>query len=205
MIHWIKGQFADTYYHTDTDDKVLKEIRDEFDLSQDLYLIFTDITSEFIDEEGTCGLGWSPAFEEWWEFPGERYAIVPAFGECLTQGRALPLVAHELGHAFGLEHDFRNDAYIMSYGDTPNQLAECSAEWLDASKFFALRRVFSDELTTIDEPLLFESPPNAINVRFGITDPDGLHQAQLLLRTTLLTQAMVLNCMVVYHWSVTRA
>lgn len=184
LIHWVDGQFADTYYHTQTDDKVLDEIREQFDLSQDIHLIFTDITSEFLDEEGTCGLGWSPAFEEWWEFSGERWVIVPAFGECLTQGRALSLVAHELGHAFGLEHNFRSDAYIMSYGNTPDQLAECSAGWLDASKFFATRSVFSDELTTIDEPMFFESPPNAISVRFRVTDLDGLHQAQLLVQTT---------------------
>ena len=182
LIHWIDGAFADSYYHTDTSDKVLDEISEAFDLSQDLYLIFTDITSEFIGDEDTCGEGWHPGFEYWGY--SEHWAIVPAFGQCLADGKGLPLVAHELGHAFGLEHDFRNDAYIMSYGDTPHQLAKCSAEWLDASKFFNARRVFSDEPTLFDEPILFESPPKAVRITFPIADIDGLQQAQLLIPTT---------------------
>ena len=35
--------------------------------------------------------------------------------------RAWTTIAHELGHAFGLLHDFRNDHYIMSYGDSALQ------------------------------------------------------------------------------------
>ena len=34
----------------------------------------------------------------------------------LTVKTGTVVTAHELGHAFGLEHDFRDDAYIMSYG-----------------------------------------------------------------------------------------
>lgn len=182
LIHWIDGRFAGDYYHADTSDKVLEELKEKFDLSQDLYLIFTDLTSESIGDEDTCGLGWNPAFEYWRN--SEHWAIVPAFGKCFANGQALPLVAHELGHAFGLEHDFRDDAYIMSYGDFPQRLAKCSAEWLDASKFFNARRVFSDEPTTLDKPTLFESPADAVSITFPITDLDGLQQAQLLIPTT---------------------
>ena len=31
------------------------------------------------------------------------------------------LSAHELGHAFGLAHDFRSGGYIMSYGAGRNR------------------------------------------------------------------------------------
>lgn len=179
LIHRVDGRFTDSYYHTDTDDKVLDEIKEKFDLSQDLYLIFTNITSETIGDEGTCGLGLHSAFES--AGYSEHWAIVPAFGKCLADGQALPLIAHELGHAFGLAHDFRNDAYIMSYGDAPYQLAKCSAEWLDASKFFNARYAFSDKSTIFDEPVLFEAPLNDVCITFPITDPDGLQQAQLLI------------------------
>ena len=182
LIHRVDGRFTDSYYHTNTDDKVLEEIKEKFDLSQDLYLIFTNITSESIGDDSTCGLGLNSAFEYWGS--SEHWAIVPAFGKCLAEGRALPLIAHELGHAFGLAHDFRNDAYIMSYGGVPHQLAKCSAEWLDASKFFNARRVFSDKSTIFDESMLFESPLNAVCITFPITDLDGLQQAQLLIPTT---------------------
>lgn len=39
-------------------------------------------------------------------------------------------LAHELGHAFGLSHDFRNDAYVMSYG-TQTEFSRGAAGWLN--------------------------------------------------------------------------
>lgn len=181
LIHRIDGWYAGDYYHIDTSDKVLEELKETFDLSEDLYLIFTDLTSESVGNEDTCGLGWNPGFEDWRS--SEHWAMVPAFGKCFANGLALPLVAHELGHAFGLEHNFRDDAYIMSYGDFPQRLSKCSVEWLDASKFFNARRVFSNKPTIFDEPTLFEAPPDAVSITFPVEDLDGLQQAQLLVPT----------------------
>ena len=45
-------------------------------------------------------------------------------------------IAHELGHTFGLWHDFRDDAYIMSYGGNPDQLSACAAEFLSVHPYF---------------------------------------------------------------------
>lgn len=61
---------------------------------------------------------------------------------------------HELGHAFGLEHDFRSDIYLMSYGgDYTARLSECAARWLD------IHRAFND-----DKPLLNEDKPARIEM-----------------------------------------
>ena len=50
------------------------------------------------------------------------------------------VVAHELGHTFGLEHDFRDNAYIMSYGlsggSQRSSLSACSAEFLAVDPYF---------------------------------------------------------------------
>ena len=40
------------------------------------------------------------------------------------------ILCHELGHAFGLQHDWRNDAYMMSYGPDPDKLSAGAAGWL---------------------------------------------------------------------------
>ena len=42
--------------------------------------------------------------------------MFPVTGECVSGDAGVALIAHELGHAFSLEHDFRDDTYMMSYG-----------------------------------------------------------------------------------------
>ena len=174
VVHRVNGKFTDGYYHNDTLDKVKGEINERFDLSKNLYLIAIDISSEIIDTRwcGRGGFDWS----------GGGRAIIPASGHCFN----LNVAAHELGHAFGLEHDFRNDAYIMSYGGRArHQLSHCTAEWLDASQFFNSSQTAFNEPTTIQmlSPLAY--PPNTTNLRFEVTDTDGLHQAQLIIPTAV--------------------
>lgn len=185
LVHQVVGKSADLHYHTDTDTKVVDEISERFDLSKNLYLIVADVSSDKIAGENTCGVGWNPVFEDsdrWKET--QRYAIIPAEGDCFDEDSGVPLTAHELGHAFGLEHDFRNNSYIMSYGDSPNKLARCSAEWLDASRFFNTYQIYFNERGAIFEPELYETPPDAIRIRFEVTDDDGLHLAQLIIPAT---------------------
>ena len=171
VVHHINGKFTDGHYHNDTLDKVMEEIDEQFDSSKHLYLIAIDTSSEIIDIQW-CGQGG-------FEWSGGGKAIIPASGSCFN----LAVTAHELGHAFGLEHDFRNDTYLMSYGWNRHQLSPCAAEWLAASRFFNASQTSFDEPATIQmlSPLAY--PPNAINLRFEVTDTDGLHQAQLIIPT----------------------
>ena len=93
---------------------------------------------------------------------------------------------HELGHGFGLQHDFRSNAYIMSYGWSDRetvQLSACAAEFLAVNPYF-----------DSDIPLENESPPTvelissetypfgsvSVPVQLRVRDDDGLHQVIFL-------------------------
>lgn len=187
LIWQVNGQFSDSHYHSDTLDKVYEEIGKQFDMSKHVYLIVADISSESIGNPETCGVGggnWLGTETSARTRGG--YAVIPASGRCFDGEVGTVVTMHELGHAFGLEHDFRNDAYIMSYGASPNRLSKCAAEWLDANRFFNTYQTAFNESTMIQMLSQPTYPSNARNLRlrFEITDADGLHQAQLLVPTT---------------------
>ena len=104
--------------------------------------------------------------------------------------RAWYFTAHELGHAFGLPHDFRDNRYLMSYGGDRlvDRLSYCTAKWLDAHRYFNTTQNAFDEVPTIQmlEPA-FVSSPNTIRLRFEITHTASLHQALLLINSTGLS------------------
>ena len=116
------------------------------------------------------------------EFPGVgRFALIPASGLCFD----LVLAAHELGHAFRLEHDTRDERYVMDMVQVLGQEHEfsaCATEMLNVHPAFNLAQPVLDTEETISEifPPSFAFAPNAIRLRFKVSDPDGLYQAQAL-------------------------
>ena len=183
IVHRVNGKFEDAYYREETAHKAREEIGERFDLSQTIHFISIDIGDELIDGR-SCGIGGL----EGTVLGG--YSLIPASGGCFAEDVA----AHELGHAFGLQHDFRNDAYLMSYGSERDQLSYCAAEWLDA------HLAFNPGGTSLNQDTAFEilapnrpPDPNAISLRFEIADPDGIHQVQLLTPTVDMTHTIALG------------
>ena len=177
-VHHVTGKFTDAYYHHDTYDKVVQEVAERFDTSRDVFLIVVDVSSEFINNEGTCGIGggsWRSHDSELWQRDFGGTAVIPASGACINPS----ITAHELGHVFGLEHDFREGDYLMAYG-TQERLSHCAAEWLDAHRFFNNDPTAFNETTTIAMQPSQASDPGTLRLQFELTDTDGLHQAQLI-------------------------
>ncbi|MDE0187011.1 MAG: hypothetical protein OXP71_16340 [Candidatus Poribacteria bacterium] len=173
VVHRLEGKFNDGHYHIDTWNRVLDEVDEHFDRSVNIYVAAIDIGSQRIGGSGSkvCGRGGPDGV-----FGGT--VIVPASGDCFDHD----VVVHELGHAFGLQHDFRNDLkpWIVLYSGDPMSTSSCAAEWLDAHRYFNTRRPFFNLPATFEMRPSFEVPPDAIRLRFDVHDSDGLHQAQLL-------------------------
>ena len=181
-VHHITGKFDDAYYHEDTYHKVVEEVTEQFDTSTNAYLIAIDISTEFINGAGTCGIGgggWTSRDNEAWLRNFGGTAVIPASGVCFSPR----IAAHELGHVFSLEHDFRDDAYLMAYG-SQERLSRCAVEWLDAHRFFNNDPTFSDNGAMLEMRASRVSGENIRHLQFDLTDSDGLHQAQLLIPAT---------------------
>ena len=185
VVHHVAGQFANSHYRENTFDKVWREIPERFGRQPHIVnLVVLDIDTGAVsvrDDVFVCGVA---SFDH-------RISLIPASGHCFNAISA----GHELGHAFGLQHDFRDDAYIMSYGANRTQLSKCAAEWLNNSPFF--NDVQADKQVNTNTTIQMYNPisvsVNTIQLRFKIADADGLYQAQLVIPASVEDPAIGLK------------
>ncbi len=177
IVHHVNGRFDDAYYQIKPTEKIDAELGTQLDnYYYSVYLICVEISSDTFDDGAACGYGVNTVLG------GNAY--IPASGNCFENSTR---TTHELGHAFGLHHDFRNQSNIMSYGWIRNELSECAALNLHVHPFFNPDTVITHNYNTRIKLLSSKfdaTPPHALRLRFEINDPDGLVQAQLLTRTT---------------------
>ena len=164
IVHHVAGDYPDSHYSSRGFTE--GEIDRAFDNSANVAIIVMDLSSGgSIAGQGTGSKssGWLIVYEGWnW-----------------------PYVAHELGHAFGLHHDFRDRAYILSYG-RPNRssakLSACAAEFLAVHPYFNPNNPLENESPpTVELTSSDEYPPGSesVPVRLRVRDDNGLHQVIL--------------------------
>ena len=193
VVHPINGQFASSYYAGNLGnavDNVLLEVFNRFDTSKNINLVAVDGGWDSVD----YAIGDSDSGGSAFVHIDRDRLDTPHY---LTIGGGLGYVtAHELGHVFGLTHDFRDPAHIMAYlRGSSQRLSRCNAEWLDAHRYFnASRQDQNVSRSTIKMlPPSLASLPNAIRLRFEITDADGLHQAQLSIPAAITDPSLGAN------------
>ena len=173
VVHVVNGKHPDSRYigPRKNAEAVFPEIGAAFSLSRNVYLIVIDNSTYRLSGE-IEGLG-------------RRYTKNGG-SALVTDEFHWAKAAHELGHAFGLQHNFHDGGYIMSYGPDYDQLSVCSAEFLTVHPYL-----------NPDVPLEQRSRPSlklvssrgylagsqSVSLEFEIGDSGGLLQAQLFVKT----------------------
>ena len=176
-VHRVDGQHPNSHYlQHDTSSEVLDEIDRVFDIEANVYLIVIDTRDSILSGGDPVG------------GVGNRTKKNGGFG--LVNGEVwFYTAAHELGHAFGLVHDFRDDNYIMSYGGLDRvRLSACNAEFLAVHPYFnrnsSIAISESVQLTSqLISPYLYPLGSTSVPIRLKVGGSKGLHQVLLLNRT----------------------
>ena len=169
-VHRVEGQHPFAHYDNTLGNAVIEELGQALDLGANIYFIV--LGAEALRQGNGQPAG------------GVAYQLGKNGGHLVVPNEfTLFTVAHELGHTFGLGHDFRDDSYLMSYGNRQNpSLSACAAGFLSVSPYFnASIPIAGAPPPTIE---LISSPKypldaKSIPVRLKVKAPEGIHQVLL--------------------------
>ena len=179
LVHRVDGLHSDSYYLDNTYRRVLDELEPRFDVTENIYFIAIDNSIDAIGSGSNRveGVGIRRG-------KNGGYALFP--GKFSREGASWRVTVHELGHAFGLLHDFRDDAYIMSYGVDSDSLSQCSADFLAVHPYFNLDiEALEASPPTIEllSPTKYPSGSKSVTIQLKVSDFEGLHQIILFVTT----------------------
>ena len=197
VVHRVDGQQSDIYYVDDTSSTVRTEIRQLFDVWQNIYFIVVDSdinrlgtgvgNSRVRANAGSRGKNGGMVLIPMYHFQNRIKSNEPGYDK---------LSAHEIGHAFGLQHDFRSGGYVMSYGagfnrarlDGPDRdrLSKCNADFLSVNPYFnpdiptESGRSPTIKLTS---PRTYPAGSESVDIQVKVADSEGIHQVILFVES----------------------
>ena len=198
LVHRVNGEYPDRHYLDETS-VVFREIGRMFDLEENIYIVVVDLSMDHLIGTGggnrAHGTGGGYKKSGWILVPGSRVSL-PGIGY------GFGLVAHELGHAFGLLHDFRDGQFIMSYGPGWTRLSACTADFLAAHPYFnSVVSLESDkarlpavELVSPASSASYPAGTGSVPIRLRAAASRGLHQVVLFALTRGLGGFEIREC-----------
>ena len=173
VVHHVTGDHTDSHYLTADGWDVWDEITTAgYAPSQNIYIAFLDFSSEKV------GGGWCGTGGDWLDGSLGGVVNMAVASDCFDGNHGTAILVHELGHAFGLRHDYRNhaDYNIDLVGNDPMVTSACATKWLDGHPYFNNYTTSPTGSTTItmSDPSISGSD---VSVTFTITDTDNLYQA----------------------------
>ncbi len=174
QVHRVDGQHPESHYFGSTSRSYnllwRSEIQEVLDLNENISVIYRESPNY---TGGQAGLRESKKQ-----------------GEIRVTWVSEGLFSHELAHAFGLAHDFRDGAYILSYGG-PSQfpdarrwdrISACTAEFLSVHPYFnSAIPIEESSPPTIKLVSSTEYPAGSqsVSIKVEVSDVAGLHQVLL--------------------------
>ena len=187
LVHRVDAPYSDSSYLRSYRlvgvGNVLRDLRQTFDTNSNIFFIV-------VDHSTYNNLGWGnvAGFGGRWG-KNSGYALLP--GNFIVE-----TAVHELGHAFGLQHDFNDGANIMSYGPGWNRLSACSAGFLAGHPYFnsdipidenhtpSIERILSPRIT-LTSSVIYPVGSTSLSLQFrGTASEDrGVHQMLVFVNT----------------------
>ena len=178
IVHLVDGSHPESHYYNTFGGAMVDELWQVFDFDVNIYSIIIDTHHATFQGRGGGG-------ERDGKTGGSAWLTSGYIGADAHGGIA-GVTAHEIGHAFGLPHDFRDGAYTMSYGQG-GRLSACAAE------FLAVHPYFDPDIPTEEgtpptikliSPTEYPAGSKSVSVRLKVSDTPGVHQVILLVSSS---------------------